>query len=167
MAMTTDRAHTCCFTGHRPEKLSLPEETVRQLLEAEILLSIQKGYTDFITGMADGTDTWAAQIVLSLRETFPQLRLHAAVPYAGFVPRKAWKNAYEDILARADSVTYVSPSREKNVFQIRNIWMVDRSSRVIAVYNGTSGGTRNTVLYAFQVGVRVRNVLMNARQNEN
>ena len=31
---------------------------------------------------------------------------------------------------------------------MRNEWMVDHSNRVIAYYNGTPGGTRNTIEYA-------------------
>ena len=33
-------------------------------------------------------------------------------------------------------------------FQQRNEWMVDHSSRLIAIYNGSPGGTRNTIEYA-------------------
>ena len=41
--------------------------------------------------------------------------------------------------------------------------MVDRSSRVIAFYNGESGGTRNTILYAESKGVEVINLLQSER----
>ena len=34
--------------------------------------------------------------------------------------------------------------------------MVNRASRVIAVYNGTAGGTRNTIEYAKAQGVCLR-----------
>ena len=33
------RLHRCCFTGHRPEKLSLPESEVKAELEKEIRLA--------------------------------------------------------------------------------------------------------------------------------
>ena len=56
--------HRCCFTGHRPEKLSLSETEVKPLLEKAIDTAIQNGYTTFITGMAPGVDIWAAEIVL-------------------------------------------------------------------------------------------------------
>jgi uncharacterized phage-like protein YoqJ len=32
--------------------------------------------------------------------------------------------------------------------QIRNEWMVDRADQVIAIWDGTSGGTANCVEYA-------------------
>ena len=37
--------------------------------------------------------------------------------------------------------------------------MVDRSSRVIAAYNGESGGTKNTIRYANSKNVEVENIL--------
>ena len=40
-------------------------------------------------------------------------------------------------------------------FQIRNEWMVNHSSRVIAVFNGEMGGTKNTIDYASKIGVPV------------
>lgn len=46
------RLHRCCFTGHRPEKLSLPESEVKAELEKEIRLAIADGINVFITGMA-------------------------------------------------------------------------------------------------------------------
>lgn len=38
---------------------------------------------------------------------------------------------------------------------MRNEWMVDRSSLVIAVYNGESGGTKNTIECAKAHGIEV------------
>ena len=60
------RLHRCCFTGHRPEKLSLSENEVKHLLEKAIDNAIADGYVTFITGMAKGTDIWAVEIVNSL-----------------------------------------------------------------------------------------------------
>lgn len=34
-------------------------------------------------------------------------------------------------------------------------WLVDHSARVIAIYNGTKGGTRNTIEYAMQKGIEI------------
>ena len=46
------RLHRCCFTGHRPEKLSLSENEVKHLLEKAIDNAIADGYVTFITGFA-------------------------------------------------------------------------------------------------------------------
>lgn len=53
------KENTCCFSGHRPEKMNLTEKEVRNMLEEAINKAIKNGYTKFITGMAMGTDILA------------------------------------------------------------------------------------------------------------
>lgn len=144
------RLHRCCFTGHRPEKLNRSEAEIKQDLEAAILQAINDGFVTFITGMARGVDIWAGEIVLQLRKQNPNLHLIAASPYEGFESRWSadWQRRYKDILNQADLVRFVCKGYSKACFQIRNEWMVNRSARVIAVYNGEAGGTRNTIEYA-------------------
>ena len=62
------RLHRCCFTGHRPEKIGIPEGTVIALLDKAISEAIQSGYSTFISGMARGVEIWAAEIVLKYRD---------------------------------------------------------------------------------------------------
>lgn len=38
------RQHQCCFTGHRPEKLSIPADKIKAALEAVIKAAIEDGY---------------------------------------------------------------------------------------------------------------------------
>jgi hypothetical protein len=57
----------CAFTGHRPERLALPERQVIQWLEEQIWQAVNDGYTGFITGMQRGVDLWAAEAVLKLK----------------------------------------------------------------------------------------------------
>ena len=155
------RLHRCCFTGHRPEKIDLPERKVVAALEKEICSAIDAGFTTFISGMARGSDIWAAEIVLRLRKKNPSLHLIAASPFEGFEKswESSWQKRYHKIMDDADLVRFICDHYSSSCFQIRNVWMVDRSARVIAVYNGESGGTRNTIKYAEKVGVPVINVL--------
>ena len=46
------RRHRVCFTGHRPEKLTRSEETIRKDLEIQICQAVAEGLNVFITGMA-------------------------------------------------------------------------------------------------------------------
>lgn len=82
------KKHRCCFTGHRPEKIGVSEQTVVKALENEIRQAIDDGFNVFITGMAQGTDIWAAEIIIHLRKTegIP-LKLIAASPFDGFEQR--------------------------------------------------------------------------------
>ena len=59
---------TCCFTGHRPQKLHQEAEEVREGLEKAVKQAYEEGYRFFITGMAMGVDLWAGEAVLKLKE---------------------------------------------------------------------------------------------------
>ncbi len=162
MSENEKRKHRCCFTGHRPEKLSLSEGEVKNLLEKEIRQAIADGFNVFITGMAPGVDIWAAEIIIELREreNFP-LKIIAASPHPGFENRWSldWQKRYAAIMAKADFIKEVCSHYSRGCYQIRNEWMVDHSARVIAVWNGSPSGTKNTIVYANRKGVPVVNIL--------
>ena len=120
------RAHRCCFTGHRPEKLSLPESEVKAELEKEIRLAIADGINVFIVGMAPGVDIWAAEVILELREKEElPLKLIAASPHPGFENR--WsiegQKRYASIMSKADFIKEVCTHYSRGCYQIRNEWM--------------------------------------------
>jgi len=56
MTEAEKRMHRCCFTGHRPEKLTRSEEAIKADLEKAIRQAIAEGFDVFITGMARGVD---------------------------------------------------------------------------------------------------------------
>ena len=160
------RLHRCCFTGHRPEKLSLSEAEVKSLLENAIDTAIENDFTTFITGMAPGVDIWAAEIVLEKRKHNMALHLICAVPHPGFENKRGEyeKERYMHIIQNADYTTTISDHYFRACYQRRNEFMVDRSNLVIAVWNGTPSGTKNTIDYAERKGVKVVNVLEVAMQ---
>lgn len=151
------KLHRCCFTGHRPEKLTQTEKQVCEGLEIEIRQAIVDGFNVFITGMARGVDIWAAEIVLGLRKAGQPIKLICASPFDGFEKSWSadWQKRYRDIMKNADLVRFICPHYNRACFQIRNEWMVDHSARVIAVFNGESGGTKNTMEYAKKYGVKI------------
>ena len=157
MPQIVKRSSCVCFTGHRPEKLRRPEQLIKNDLETAIREAVSDGLTVFITGMACGVDIWAAEIVLRLRDEGLPVKLVCASPYEGIENRweTEWRARYREIISFADSVKYICPHYSETCFHIRNRWMVDRSARVIAVFNGGSGGTRNTINYAKLSGVPV------------
>ena len=157
MTETEKRMHRVCFTGHRPEKLTQHVKSITKDLEKEIRQATADGLNVFITGMARGVDIWAAQIVLMLRDEGYDVKLMCVCPYEGFERgwNQEWQKAYREILAAADFVKYVCEGYSRACFQIRNEWMVNRSTRVIAVFNGEKSGTKNAIDYAMKVGVPV------------
>ncbi len=156
--MTDDLRRTrCCFTGHRPQFLKRPEDDIKVDLENSILKAVSEGCTTFISGMAYGVDIWAAEIVVRLMERDPRLHLVAAIPFPGFDEgwEEDWRERYRRLLSRAEYVKVLEPAYRPWAFQKRNEWMVSHSAKVIAVYNGQPGGTRNTIRYARRRNVPV------------
>ena len=144
------RIVTCCFTGHRPEKLNAPEEIVIAKLKDAIEDAVSNGFVNYITGMSRGVDIWAAEAVLELRKEFHYIKLICAVPFESFEKgwEEEWKERYYQVLREADEVHYISDRYTRDVYQKRNEWMIDHASMVIGCYTGASGGTRNTLEYA-------------------
>ncbi len=144
----------CCFTGHRPEKLNVPESLVVQQLDAAIRDAMEQGYTTFLSGAAKGVDLWAGELVLRYRLSKPDVQLVCAVPFQGFGLhwRDGWTERFQRVLQAADYVKYICKAYSRSAYQRRNEWLVDHSSRLIAAYTGASGGTRNTIEYAKRHG---------------
>ncbi len=129
-------------------------------MEKAIDTAIGNGFTTFITGMAQGIDIWAAEIVLQKRNHNAALHLICAVPHPGFEKRKTKyeEERYKKIIDNADYTQMICDHYFRACYQRRNEFMVDHSNLVIAVWNGTPSGTKNTIDYANRKGVKVVNV---------
>lgn len=155
----------CAFTGHRPKKLpwrndeTAPEcAALKAMLTEQIAALIEKGFTHFMSGMAEGTDVWAAQSVLAFREENPALKLHCILPC--FNQSEKWSASsqaqYRSILGQADSVIFINREDKKDCMLERNRFLVSYAATVLAVYNGERrGGTAATVRYARRLGRKV------------
>lgn len=156
---------TCAFTGHRPRSFPWKgDETapgcalLKKTLAEQIKLLADRGVTDWLSGMAQGVDLWAAEIVLDLKEKNPALRLHCILPHEG--QERKWaaseRERYHSILRQADGVIYVNREYHDGCMLERNRYLVDHSSVLLAVYNGTHrSGTGMTVRYAKRLGREV------------
>ena len=157
MPLEANRQCCCCFTGHREDKLQRSEKEVLDDLKQAIIQAINDGYTTFITGMAYGVDIWAGELVLEQRKKNRSIKLIAAIPFEGFDSywSENWRKRYGKLLKKANEVNYICDGYASFAYQRRNAWMIDRSSRVIAVYNGEPSGTRNTINYAKKLDVPI------------
>ena len=156
---TTNNDHVCAFTGHRPERLDAPEDEVKKWLEEKINEAIKDGYTTFITGMQRGVDLWAADILVKLKREGNPIRIIAACAFKGMENRweNSWIKKYNQVLKFADEINIIGKHPGRAAFFLRDEWMVDHASRLIAVYTGASGGTKKTIDYAFKNGIEVVN----------
>ena len=157
--------NTVCFSGHRPEKLPFkgdPSNPQVRILMSKLFLeidqSIKKGYTTFISGMAKGVDIWVARYVIEKKESNPSLKLICAIPYKGF--GESWRGVdrwdFEWIKDKADEIIYICESYFPYCMKKRNEYMVDHSSKLIAVVGDYSSGTGQTIRYAMKKGLETR-----------
>ncbi len=158
-----DRQHSCCFTGHRPDKL--PWKTnendprciaLKELLAQAVLRAYQAGCTHFICGMARGCDLYFCQAALVLREQFPHITVEAAIPCQ--TQTDSWplneRMRHAALLDQCNYETMVQHHYDRGCMMRRNRYMVDRSCRIIAVYDGVpKGGTASTLAYALDQGL--------------
>ena len=115
----TDKATTCCFTGHRNRDLpffgdssSMGMKCLVSCIQLKIETAVSDGYKTFISGMAEGIDLICAEIVHNLinRQGF-DIRLVCAIPYknqgTAELSKPLDRYLYSVILQNCDSVLYL------------------------------------------------------------
>lgn len=144
-------------TGHRPNKLGGYDNNARETLTLIALEWLREHKPDkVISGMALGWDQALATAAI-LRD----IPFIAAVPFKG--QEEAWpassRSRYHAILAYADEVVIVSEGGySAKKMQIRNEWMVNKADRILAMWDGTPGGTGNCIRYARNIGKPIDNL---------
>lgn len=150
-----------CVTGHRPNKLygyNLADVRWQNLKGLFKRILKENNCTEAITGMALGVDTVFALAVLELKDEGYNIKLHCAIPCKNHSCKwiKESIDQYNNILSKADTVKLVSDNEYKPwLMQKRNEYMVDLADKVIAVWDGSKGGTANCVKYAEKVGKEI------------
>ncbi len=145
------------FTGHRPDKLGNWDpghpviDRIRKALRDELA---REWPHEAICGMALGFDTWAAETCVEMGIPFT-----AALPCDGM--DAPWsmpaQERFRALLLKAARIHVVSPGPYKPwKLQRRNEWMVDHSTKLIAAFDGSPGGTYNCLAYAAEVQRRVK-----------
>ena len=132
------------FCGHGKETYN---DKIRKHLYDTIETLINQGANEFLLGGYGAFDLLAAHIVKDLKTKYPNIKSINVIPY---IDREFDSDLY-------DCSEYPPIENVPKRFAIlkRNEWMVNRSARVIAVYNGQKSGTKNTIDYANRVGVPV------------
>lgn len=158
--MISEPNTTVAFTGHRTyrgEADALLREVVAELYD--------RGMRTFLSGMAVGFDLAAAETVLACRACCPGLRLVAVVPFGGQTARfsAADRERSRRVLAAADETVVLSEAYYRGCYAVRNNFLADRASLVVAWYDASPGGTQYTVRRALARGCSVWNLHPSAR----
>lgn len=155
---------SCCFTGHRLEKLPWRGNenatgciTLKEKISAAVEAAYRSGIRHFICGMATGCDMYFCESVIALRSEHDEVTLEAAVPWEG--QASSWTNALKQRHSRlvedCDYLTLVQTDFTPDCLMKRNHYMVDSASMIIVAYSGMPGGTMSTLLYAMRQGLEI------------
>jgi uncharacterized phage-like protein YoqJ len=164
MKTVINRGITCCFSGYRPEKLPWGQNendnrcvALKEKLNDIISAVYTSGIRHYICGMALGCDTYFFEAVLQFKEDHADVTLEAALPCEDQAARwnEQQRNRYFQLIQQCDTETYVSRKYTPDCMMRRNIYMVDHSTVLIAVYDGRFGGTMHTVGYAETNGLEI------------
>lgn len=137
----------CAFTGHRNVEDDFDAVAFKKFLETVL----SDGVDTFYCGMAMGFDLIAAETVLSIKKSKPQIKLIACVPCKNqekYYPKED-KRRYLTIVEACDDVIILRDHYYNGCMLARDRFMVDNCGSVIAYYrNDVGGGTAYTVFYA-------------------
>lgn len=144
------------ITGHRPDKLGgwvwnqTHAKTISDLRRS--LIYLRPSY--LLTGMALGTDQWAAEVSIELGIPFIAAIPHDNQDFKWPPPAKA---KYHQLLSSAFRIYVVSPGEyEPWKLVERNKWIVNNCQKLLAVWDGArDGGTSHCVEYAERNGKEI------------
>ena len=149
------------FSGHRTYRGEADEE-----LRGVVARLYDEGYRRFLCGMAWGFDLAAGEAVAELKRAHSDVELVAALPYRNFSKLFHADDAeqYRRVADAADAVVAVSEDESRAAYRMRNDYLVENSSVVVAWFDGQPrGGTAYTLRQARRKGVRIENLYPQAQ----
>lgn len=140
-----DLKTTVSFTGHRVLRNDFNVDNLKEVINNLLI----KGFRTFLVGMAMGFDLKCAEVLLEKKREF-NIDVIACIPCKN--QDKFFKNEekerYQEYLKKADKIVCFSDEYTNGCMQIRNRYMVDNSSVLVAYLKYFKGGALYTVNYA-------------------
>lgn len=149
------------LTGHRPNKLAgydLRKPFYYQLHKKllHIVKKIVQDNPDKIiwlhSGMALGADTVWGFVAKTAKKEYPnQIKFYAEIPVlsqSNIWKQQVDKDRWQELYHLADDKNIYGEKYTPQVMQLRNIGMINHADLVIAIFDGSKGGTENAVTYA-------------------
>lgn len=138
---------TIAGTGHRPSpgRFDSTPETFEVLVSLAYNWLLDEQPDVIVCGMALGFDQALAKAAIELR-----IPVVAFLPFIGQADRwtKRQAETYDHLLSQCAEKKLISRDYHPAAFQRRNEAMVDACDSVLALWDGTPGGTANCVRYA-------------------
>lgn len=154
------------FTGHR--SITGDINALKTDMYDKLERAIKNGdITRFNTGGAIGFDTIAAETVLALKSTYPDITLHLVLPCSSEEQTLKWsaeqKHHFYEIKDKADSFEYTSDHYYDGCMKTRNRRLIELADFCFCYWDRTKAwsGTSQTVGFALNKPIKVWNFYSN------
>ncbi|WP_050182029.1 DUF1273 domain-containing protein [Domibacillus robiginosus] len=142
---------TILLSGYKSHELGIWDQkhpgisVIKHALEGRLRVLVEEGLEWVIIGGQPGVELWGAEVVFSLQEEFPDLKLGVLTPF--LEQEKNWKEErqdyYNSIIDRADFVDAVSkkPYIGPWQFKARDQFSLDNTEALLLVYDEEKEGS--------------------------
>ena len=130
---------TCICIGHEPEKLGDISrcDKIKERIKEAVLNQVNSGVSFFYADMARGVGLWAAQIILSLKESpkYEHLYLTALLSYPNQLDMLLEKDRleFEKVLNKCDDKKIISPEKKRTSYAEKRRFIGTEPDIIIAV----------------------------------
>lgn len=110
----------------------------RRELQRELTrLIVEEDMTYFLCDMKRGMGLDVAELLLRLRDKYPQIMLECVIPFEEYVGEWAepHRDRYFDIVARCDKETLLQTQYTPDCMQKHRQYMADAADRVMILWN--------------------------------
>ena len=166
MKITHNKKTSVSFSGYRTRKILQSIKTPNLIgkiyaeLYTQIKILYEQGYTNYYSGMADGFDMIASEVVLVLKNEGLKINLIAVIPFVGQELRysETDKIRYKTIYENAASIIFSCEEYHDRCYLDRNDLLLANCSMVVCYYSGLRGGTMYTVNRAMKTELPIINI---------
>lgn len=144
-------AKTILLSGYKSHELGIWDQKnpgifiIKAAIEKQIRSLIDEGLEWVIIGGQQGVELWGAEVVLSLKNEFPDLKLGVLLPF--LEQEKKWKEErqeqYQAIMDQADFVDAVSKKTYSGPWQFkaRDAFSLNHTDALLLVYDEEKEGS--------------------------
>jgi len=137
---------SCAITGHNPQRFKFKYneqaplcQSIKAALFEQIKVLYSNGVRLFYVGCAVGVDTWAAELILELKqqEDFDEIELFCAIPFYDHSEKftEGQKKRLQYILSNCTKQEIINRKHSPVAYKRLNYYMVDNSQYLIAVFD--------------------------------
>ncbi|WP_210367800.1 DUF1273 domain-containing protein [Bacillus sp. REN3] len=144
-------AKIVAISGYKPFELGIFQqnhpaaEYIKTAIRKSLLALLDEGLEWVMISGQLGVELWAGEVVMELREEYPDLKLSVFTPFLN--QEETWndtnKEWYGSILATADHVDSITRKRYENPWQFRlkNQFFVEKSDVLLLLYDPEKEGS--------------------------